>query len=292
MAGEVDRGRLPSRASWIGFNEAPARWPGKLASCPVMACVLRGGFNEAPARWPGKLSSSRQSPESGSPCFNEAPARWPGKFVAMGRPYVQRVPASMRPRRGGRGSYLAVLIQWLASPASMRPRRGGRGSFSRRTRARLLRCLGFNEAPARWPGKFRTCGAPWTRSGERFNEAPARWPGKLPAGKSRSERRKTRFNEAPARWPGKLSGPSRPRRPPPGFNEAPARWPGKFRTALNPPTDRNRASMRPRRGGRGSYRHGRAEPAGAVGASMRPRRGGRGSFFPQTASIAARSRLQ
>ena len=36
--------------------------------------------------------------------FNEAPARWPGKFQLIAEFIRADADASMRPRRGGRGS--------------------------------------------------------------------------------------------------------------------------------------------------------------------------------------------
>ena len=136
-----------------GFNEAPARMPGKRSCARPTVGRSRPTFNEAPARMPGKSPScgdgvrkvqrhasmrprhecqGRVCPNcyctTGQHSFNEAPARMPGKR-SRPRVFVPRCPqASMRPRHECRGraqSRLAVVH-----------------SVHR-----------FNEAPARMPGK-------------------------------------------------------------------------------------------------------------------------------------------
>ena len=247
-------GRPPDRER---FNEAPASWPGKGLGCfdaaprdsrASMRPRLRGrgrpwprprkpggsnfGFNEAPASWPGKGARETSTATPRSSRFNEAPASWPGKASKTRTQLPNKRTASMRPRLRGRGRGPGRGDDGRTESASMRPRLRGRGR-RRRVWATVVTCLGFNEAPASWPGKgplarvqrpgvhgasmrprLRGRGrASWLGAcngwvGHRFNEAPASWPGK---GWHWTHCRATRssFNEAPASWPGKA--PSRAR---------------------------------------------------------------------------------
>ena len=67
---------------------------------------------------------------------------------------VEEEIASMRPRLGGRGrdQRIHARPKRRLPIASMRPRLGGRGRGPSRTPASPPPS-GFNEAPARWPGK-------------------------------------------------------------------------------------------------------------------------------------------
>ncbi len=115
-------------------------------------------FNEAPARWPGKRLRESASDEVGGARASMRPrlgGRGRGRAPTACRASPSSHLASMRPRLGGRGRDLPEPVrQRLALRASMRPRLGGRGRAVTASGASST-VTGFNEAPARWPGKRR-----------------------------------------------------------------------------------------------------------------------------------------
>ena len=101
-------------------------WPRKRRAAGLSWCRPMA-FNEAAAHWPRKRRPAGLPPAR-SRSFNEAAAHWPRK---------------LRNARAHR----------LPEPASMRPRRIGRGNRHRARRA-ALRHHPFNEAAAHWPRKL------------------------------------------------------------------------------------------------------------------------------------------
>ena len=85
-------------------------------------------FNEAAPRWARKQPKPRRRKTNGFFGFNEAAPRWARKRPIAQFKFVHHYPASMRPRRVGRGNWILGTSATSAATASMRPRRVGRGN--------------------------------------------------------------------------------------------------------------------------------------------------------------------